>query len=208
MIDPGLGTALGKASAVAEKLGLWQKLLAKLIGDPDLAATHLAVSLTEVRKTLGMLRDTILEISYLGVPGQDTVDVRRALDRIESGQLYEEVIRAKGRCHKIGNIYDRHLKAWLKRILKPDEAKEVEVLFTALRDSDGWAVDALEHLLQKAKPLAVEIRKLLDNHQDAEAQRCAIAFADDLRESLQTLSATLAVMNELEAKFILQHRLT
>lgn len=95
MLDPLTQAALGKAFDAADKVGLLKKLWAKLAGDPNTAAQHLGVALVEVRRTLGALRDTLLEISYLGVEGQDPVDVRRALDRLESGELYEEVSGVK-----------------------------------------------------------------------------------------------------------------
>lgn len=175
-MDPVLSAALGKASDVADSLGLWQKLLAKLLGDPNTAAVQLAVALREVRMTLSSLREAILEVSYLGVAGQDPVDVRRALDRIETGTLYEEVIRAKGSCGKIGNIYDRHLKAWFKRLLKPKENAALEKLFDDLRDSDGWAVDALERLVIDAKPVAGEIRGLLESGDKVGARKRVVTF--------------------------------
>jgi hypothetical protein len=200
--------ALGKAMEVVGELGLWQKVLAKLIGEPDQAAQHLAVALAEVRKTLGSLRETIMEISYLGVPGQDPVDVRRALDRIELGQLYEEVIRAKGSCRKIGNIYDRHLKAWFPRLLKPHEADGIARLFNDLRNSDGWAIDALERILQEAKPLATEIRTLLASGDQPMARKRITAFTHEMRPAIEKLSAVIAFMLQVEAEFVRQQRLT
>ena len=208
MPDPLLSSALGKAAAAAEKLGLFQKLLSKLLGDPSLAAQQLGVALTEVRRTLGSLRETMLEIRNLGVRGQDPDDVRRALRRIESGELYEEVIRAKGSCHKIGNIYDRYLDAWFTKVLKPDEASELRVLFTALRNSDGWAVDAQERLLREAKPLVTEISALLNAGGEDAAIRRVKAFSASFAPTLERLSATMAVMLELEANFILLEHIT
>jgi hypothetical protein len=90
MIDPGglsAAAAVNKAVEVANKLGIFEKLFAKLIGDPDTAARQLNLALFEIRKTMGSLRDTILEITYLGVSDQDVDDVRRALDRVEGGNF-------------------------------------------------------------------------------------------------------------------------
>jgi hypothetical protein len=203
-----LAAALGKAEAIADRIGLWQKLLDKLVGNTELAATHLGGALGEVRKTFGSLRDTILEVSYLGVSGQDPVDVRRALDRIETGQLHEQVISAKGSCHKIGNIYDRHLKAWFKKVVKPDEDVELRKLFDELRNSDGWAVDACERLLLDAKPLAREIRQLLDAGNEDQARQRVLEFTATCRHTLDKLSATMVSMLELEATFLRTHRVT
>jgi hypothetical protein len=212
MIDPVVGKALGTVTDVADKLGAFRWLFAKLIGDPDLAAQHLGMALSEVRRTLNTLQETILEISYLSVRGQDSVDVRRALDRIELGELDQEVSRGMGSCRKIGNIYDRYLNAWLdnldKALLGVDEKKELRLLFKELRDSDGWAVNAAEKLLENAKPLARDIRELLEKGDEAAAQQRVAVFTTDLRPTLEKLSTTMVMMLDLESQFIHKQRLT
>jgi hypothetical protein len=210
MPEPATGTtaALGKALDVAKELGLLQRLKAKLIGDPNAAAQHLTMALTEVRRTLSALRDTLLEVSYLGVPGQDLVDVRRALDRIESGRLYEEVIHAKGRCSMIANIYDRHLQAWFKTLLDPQEQQQVHTLFNDLRDSDGWAIAAMEGVLNDAKPLSKRIRVLFEEKKKTEAHQLARDLVTKFRPTIDKLSETIAFMLNLEAEFIQRRGLT
>jgi chemotaxis protein histidine kinase CheA len=208
MIDPGLSAAVGKAADVADKLGIFQKLFAKLIGDPNTAARQLNLALFEIRKTMGSLRDTILEITYLGVPDQDVDDVRRALDRIQGGELFADVIRAKGSCHKICNIYHRHLKAWFKDVVFPDEAESLRLLFEELCDSDGWAVQAAEVVLQQAKPLVEKIRGLLQKGKLGDAQKTVAEFEEDLRPQLKKIQAAIEEMFKLENQFIEQKRLT
>lgn len=199
---------LDKALDVAGKLDLWHKVQAKLLGDPGLAAKNLAFAIREVRKTFTSLRDTILEITYLGVPGQEDVDVRRSIDRIELGQLGEGIVGAKGDCGRIKNIYDNHLDAWFNRLLNRDEAAELKELFDDLSNSDGWVIRALEELVYNAKPLVREIRGLLDAGKKAEAQQRAEAFGASLRPRLESLSRTVQSMLELEVKLIQGQRLT
>jgi hypothetical protein len=209
MLDPVTQAALGTAFDAADKVGLLRKLWAKLVGDPNTAAQHLGVALFEVRRTLGALRDTLFEISYLGVEGQDPVDVRRALDRIEAGELYEEVIRAKGSCHKIGNIYDQHLATWFGSLgLETATQDQLRLLFNDLRDSDGWAVDAMERFLNAIKPIAPGIRRLLETHQTAAARKEIEAAVGTFRPRLEALSETMAFMIGLEGEFMRRGRLT
>lgn len=205
-LDPASAAAIKSAMDVSAELGLWKKLWKSLLGDPDAAAKQLAVALWEVRKTLSSLRDTILEVSYLGVEGQAEVDIRRALDRIESGALFEEVIRGKGSCTKIGHIYDKHLKAWFRRELKPEQDKRLKVLFSDLRNSDGWAVGALENILRDAKPVAKEVRELLDARKMAQARKKANKFVDDYRPVLEKISKVVVFMLDLEVTFIEKQR--
>jgi hypothetical protein len=208
MYELTTNAAFGKAYEMAKEMGLLKKLWAKLLGDPNAAAQQLAIALFEVRRTFDSLRNALLEISHLGVPGQNLVDIRRALDRIESGQLFEEVIRAKGSCGKIGNIYDQHLQAWFKEILVPTDQDRLREDFNTLRDSDRWAIDAMEHLIEDAKPLAREIRVLFDNGKEAEAHRAVKAFLQEFLPIRDKLSATISHMLALEAKFIQERRLT
>jgi hypothetical protein len=189
-------------------VGLLKKVWAKLFGDPNTAAQQPAIALVEVRRTLGSLRETVLEISYLGVPGQDLADVRKALDRLESGQLFEEVIRAKGSCHKIGHIYDRHLQAWFKSLLDRGTQDQLQTLFNELRNSDGWAVDAMERVVNDAKPVAQKIRVLFDEKKEAEAHATVRAFSQGFRPQLEKLSEAMSFMLSLEAEFIRKGRLT
>jgi hypothetical protein len=202
MLDPLSAAAIKSALDVSGKLGLWGKLLQKLLGDPNKAAQQLAVALWEVRKTLSSLRDTILEVSYLEVEGQEEVDVRRALDHIESGALFEEIIKGKGSCTKIGNIYDNHLKAWFKKVLKPEEDEQLRFLFNDLRDSDGWAVDALERILSDAQPLAKEVRQLMEARKMAQARQKVTEFVDEYRPVLSKVSEIVVFMLDLEVTFL------
>ena len=206
-IDPLTTAALGKVVDVADKVGLLQKLFAKVIGNPDLAVQQLAVVVGEVRRTLGSLRDTILEIGYLGVPGQESIDVQRALNRIESDELLLDVIRSKGSCMKIGHIYDNHLNAWFPSFLGNDEQKKLEELFKDLSDSDGWANEAAEKLLLDAKPFATEVRQLLDKGDEAGARKRVGEFMTALRPTLEKLSMPIAAMLDLERQFIEKQRL-
>lgn len=208
MSEPITAAAFGKAYEVADKMGLLKKLWTRLLGDSNAAAQQLSVALIEVRRTFDSLRDTLLEISYLGVPGQNLVDVRRAMDRLESGKLFEEVIRAKGSCGKIGNIYDQHLKAWFKDILSPTEQVQLQELFNNLRDSDGWAIGAMEHLIQNAKPVVQEIRGLFENGKESEAHGKVQAFLQEFRPTIDKLSETVSFMLQQEVQFIRQGCLT
>jgi hypothetical protein len=211
MPEPATATlaAFGKALDVAEKLGLFQKLWATLLGDPSTAARQLEVALVEVRRTFGSLRDTLLEISYLGVPGQEIIDVRRALDRLKSGELYQDVIRAKGSCHKIGNIYDNHLVALFRdHVIDPVEQAKLHGLFEDLRDSDGWAVDAMECLLVDANPMVPIISKLVESGEGLEAQEEVERFLQAFQPTLDKLSETMTIMLSLETEFIRRKRLT
>jgi hypothetical protein len=174
-----------------------------LWGNKAAGAKHLRRALTEVRKTFDALRNAILEIRDL-TPEDDTdlVELRRALTRVESGALYDDVIRAKGHCHEIGEIYDAHLSGWFSGVLDPGEADGMRVLFNTLRDSDGWAIDGMENLLFEAKPLTADIRKALDEGDRAAARKRAQEFNRTLEPALQKLSETVTYMLKLEMKFI------
>ncbi len=208
MLDPATGALLGKAYDVADKVGLLKQLWTKLFGDKNAAAQQLAVALIEVRRTLNSLRDTLLEISYLGMPGQEPVDVQRALDRFRSGKLFENVIRGRGSCEKITHIYDQHLAAWFHDLLDPTEQDQLRELFNNLRSSDGWAVGAMERLLEDAKPMVDNISALLKDGKESEAQGAVKAFMQDYQPTIDKLSETMSFMLDQEVKFIRQGRLT
>lgn len=137
-------------------------------------------------------------------PGQKEVDVVRALDRIDQGELRAYVRRGKGSCVKIGNIFDVYLHPWFSNIadFKPDETRALELLFEELRNADGWVYKLADGLVENAEKLAPEMRAGLVNKDLGAAQQKVAEFNVAVHPTLKKIGESVARLNELQNQFI------
>jgi hypothetical protein len=150
MTDPLTLTigAAEKLSAIAERLGVLEKLKRKLMKQPDAASAKLETALIEMSKIYGVLDNAVNDYLslWLTAHGENPKwrDEVNKLRRLASGRHEVEMRRAKGDCQKIWSIYLAYLKPWFSRVLDGQESEELGVLFRELMHVDSEMVAAIE----------------------------------------------------------------
>jgi hypothetical protein len=124
------------------------------------------------------------------------VECRGVLLAMEGGQLMVKGEEARGHCHKIENIYKKHLKRWFHEVLDPNEEYQVRILFDNLSNMDDIMVQGLKSLCGWLQNEANETLNLIENERfdDANARiksaRAALLLPRrDISEALRQLRA-------------------
>jgi hypothetical protein len=194
-------TAVKDGIEVLEKLGVLERLRLKLVNDPDQAARHLSVALAELVSGYTALHSEIVAFGLLSVdePG---LDAKTKLTRLSDGHLAAELHAVKGSCARIWNIYERYLKGWFSHALNKNEARELRAVFVHLSNMDGEFVRAAEQLSELAARFAKEILTLLRKKRAKEATEKMRELEQALEPLREELSAKMAGLWDLQAKFI------
>ena len=187
---------------VLEKLGFLEKLSLKLVSNPDKAARHLNVALTELETGYKALHDEMVLLGNLSFGPEQLRESRQILIRMKDGRVVDEVLSVKGSCSRIWNIYTRFLKGWFSRVLNADEAQELESLFFALGCMDGGFIQAVEDLSTKAQ----EFAKTALDHLDKKRMSAVESLTTDLERELapirKHLTDSMKRLWDLEDQFI------
>lgn len=131
-----IGALLGIAN---EANSLFGSLKGKLLRQPDEAAAKLAAVFDELTKIFQFIEtETVSYLSiHLLLDGSNIVECRKTLLAMEGGQLMVKGDEARGHCHKIENIYQKHLKRWFHELLNgSNEEDQLRQLFDKLSDMD------------------------------------------------------------------------
>jgi hypothetical protein len=190
---------------VAGRLGVIEAVKGKLISQPDPAAALLVTVLEELSKIYGAMEDeltTYLSLFFEGSDPKQLARERAALARLEAGEIRARMSAARGRCGKIWNIYARYLTPWFKRVLNPDESKQVEALFRELSDVDSHMVDAIEEIAGWLTAEAKAILYLVEqsNYQGANAR--VISARREVRPMRERIADSMVRIRGLEGDFI------
>ncbi len=188
---------------LTEKLGIIQAVKGKLLRQPDEAADKLVLILDELSKIYTTIEAELVRYLSLNFdPQENLAEERAVLLTLESGQLEARVAEARGHCHKIGNIYWKYLQRWFQRVLKPDEAQQLESVFMDLSNADTGMVLVLDQLVQWLAPHATDTLDLVDaGHLDEANQRLHTA-RKEVQAVRQAIARALVDLRNLQAEFI------
>lgn len=121
---------LNLAKNFGVNLDLMKKVSEQLTPQTKPAADKLAEVLDELAKMVGALDDEIVRYLSLYFDSEETIiRGRSVLLGLEVGHSMIRMNEARGHCHRIGNIYEKHLKRWFHAVLDSNEASQLEWLF-------------------------------------------------------------------------------
>jgi hypothetical protein len=199
---PDPATAAIKAAVAAGKVVYGDKrLLAKFVSQPSVAATALSQALAEFRKSVESIRDAMLALWLLANEEKNDALLVDSLKRIADGQIYADAVVAKGRCRRIGQIYDTYLKGWFSDIMSPKKQEAFAFVFATLRHSDNAVVRGIEAISFEGQAVA---RQLLDTPASRSSEEVRVAlkrFEKEYRPKIRQLNSLLAKMLEFEDAF-------
>jgi len=192
--------------SIIERVGLLDKLLLKFISSSKKAWQSLAEALNEIEKSTTALRDALLAVSNISVVEPVTSDVAKELDNLASGVLEISVQKAKGSCHRIGEIYDTYLSGILSNLvqskfLNSTEVGELEGLFYDLSKSDASFLEIAQIISGRLREVSESIRTHLENKDSLKAKEIISALHNESIEKAKRLNAVLVKMIELQGEF-------
>lgn len=188
---------------LAEKLGLVQALKTKLLRQPDLAADQLVTVLGELSKIYGTCDAELLRYLSLSFdPAGAVTQERQVLLSLEGGQIRTRTGEARGHCHKIWNIYSRHLERWFHDVLNPDEARKMKELFEGLSYADSQMGMAIDQLVSWLTQQAEDTLDLVDEQKWDEANQLIKLARKQILPARKAIAKAQADLLNLQAEFI------
>ena len=134
---------------LTERFGAAIKLAkVNLLRQPDEATVKLTDVLDELGKVFSFIEEeTVRYLALYFLPDhQNYIECRTILLKTESGVLAVKGSEARGHCHKISNIYDRHLRRWFHDRLSGEEAQDFQQIFDLLGDMDFHFMGAISSI--------------------------------------------------------------
>lgn len=188
---------------LADKLGIIQAVKGKLLRQPDAAADKLVLVLNELSKIFTAIEAELVRYLSLNFdPAEHLAAERAALLTLESGQLAARVGEARGHCHKINNIYFKHLQRWFHQVLNPGEAQLVEDVFMDLSNSDTGFVLVLDEMVNWLTTQATETLDLVDAQQFDAANRAVRDARKEILPVRRSIAKAQTDLHNLQAEFI------
>lgn len=177
---------------------------ANLLRQPDEATVKLANVLDELGKVFGFIEEeTVRYLALYFLPDhQNYIECRTILLKTESGALAIKGNEARGHCHKISNIYDKHLRRWFHDRLSDTEAQEFQQIFDLLGDMDSHFMRAISSI---SDWLTEEARITLDMLDDDDVRGANQRIRQARMSALPARQAVVQAMRELrmlQADFI------
>ena len=188
---------------LADKLGVIQAVKGKLLRQPDVAADELVLVLDELSKIFITIEAELVRYLSVGFdPAEANADERAALLALEGGQLDARVAEARGHCHKIQNIYSKHLRRWFFSVLNPNEAQLLEEVFNDLNNADGGFILVLNNLVAWLTERATETLDSADNGDFNAANQSVRAARKEILPVRRALAKAQTDLRNLQAEFI------
>jgi hypothetical protein len=185
---------------------LFHNLKGKLLQQPDEAAAKLAAVFDEVTKIFLFTEAEAVNYLQLHVlpDRSNVVECRGVLLAMEGGQLRVKGEEVRGHCHKIGNIYKKHLKRWFHEILDPNEEYQVHMLFDNLSNMDDIMVQGLKSLCEWLQEEAYQTLNLIEDARIDDANAMIKAARAALLQPRREICEALRRLRALQAEFIAQ----
>jgi len=194
---------------LADKLGLIQTVKDKLLRQPGEAADKLVAVLEEVSKVFTTIEGELVRYLSLNFdPEAGLSEERAALLTLEGGQLRIRVEEARAHCHKIDNIYRKHLDRWFHRVLSSDEARAMVDLFERLSNADIMMIGVFEKVTDWLTQEALETLNLVDAKAYDQANVRVISAHKEILPVRQAITNSLVTLRRLQADFILLSQTT
>ena len=204
--DPA-ALAIKGAIAAGKVIYADKRLLAKLVSQPSVAATALSQALTEFRKSVESIRDAMLSLWQLANEEKNDALVIDSIKRIAEGQIYCDAVVAKGRCRRIGQIYDDYLQGWFSEIVSKQKQEAFAFVFGNLRHSDNQVVRAIECLSFEGQKVARNLLETPTPTRPEDIRTALKRFEKDYRPKIRQLNLLIAKMLEFEDTFYRTARL-
>lgn len=188
---------------LADKLGVIQAVKGKLLRQPDAAADDLVLVLDELSKVFTTIEAELVRYLSLNFdPANNLAEERAALLTLEGGQLAARVAEARGHCHKISNIYSKHLQRWFFSALNPNEAQLLEEVFNDLSNADGGFLIVLDQLVDWLTERATETLDSVDSGDFGTANQNLRAARKEVLPVRRALTKAQTDLRNLQAEFI------
>jgi hypothetical protein len=196
-----LGDLLGIAKDVGE---LFSRLKEKLLRQPDEAAAKLADVLEELAKIFVFVDGEIVRfLSVYVLPDRSNiVNCRSTLLGMEGGHLAIKGDEARGHCHKIENIYNKHLQRWFHELLTQQESADLSYLFNRLNNADDNMVRALASVTDWLTQEAHNALNAIDDGQFDDANNRVRDARSAVHQTRRDISEALRTLRALQADFI------
>lgn len=114
--------------------------------------------------------------------------------------------RVKGDSAKIGNIYNKYLDPWFRKVFKNDEQREVSELFKKLVALDSYMSGAIHELGNLITSGAKDAMDLVDDAKYQEANQFMKNERKKLGPKRRDINKTLGNLYELQSDFIEKYR--
>jgi hypothetical protein len=157
---------------------------------------------------IGALDDEI--VRYLSLYFDSEVSIikgRTVLLGLEVGQSMIRMNEARGHCHKIGNIYETHLKRWFHSILDAQDTSRLEWLFDNVKTADSVMLTAMEAITLWLKDEAQNVLNMVDAEDRLGANTRIRAARLEVRDARVELTNAMCNLRALQAQFIAASKL-
>jgi hypothetical protein len=177
-------------------------ILKKLPPDRDSAAHELRQALGEIVKTYLAVQVAIR--GYMSLAAfPDTLEQARAdLLKVSDGSLRTEIHYARGDCHRIWEIYQKHLDRWFGKVLNNTDQVIVRGIFQVFASADSDAFAAMEEVSDFLKCEAQHVLTFIVPKWDREGAKAALSRSwNELKAYDEKLSASMRDLLTIEEQF-------
>lgn len=198
---PSFSTIL---STVKELESVFESVRYKLLNNPTEASAKLGEVLGELSQILEFLE--MESVKYLAIYFMDDksnfIQCRSTLLTLESGYVTIKGYEARGHCHKITNIYEKYLDRWFSKVLDPNEAQQVRLIFERINSADDDMIVGIKEITHWLKDESEAILLLVDDNKLAEANEEIKSARLAIQQTRRDIVEALAEMKLLQASFI------
>jgi hypothetical protein len=192
-----------KLVGIADKLGIIESVKAKLVSQPDRAATKLVVVLEELLKIYISFESEVVSFLSISVSSEEEAKAARpALFALEAGALRARMSAARGRSGKITNIYQNYLNPWFQRVLGEGENEEMRQLFREMSHVDSFMVDVINDVTCWLEVESEQVLTFLLNKNFEGVERRLADARRQLLPSRRAIAGAMSQIQQLEAYFI------
>lgn len=200
-----MSLTFGSILTTANKFGdALDRVREKLLNNPDKASISLGAVLGELSLILEFVeKETVTYLEIIFLPDKSNlIECRSTLLRLESGYVSIKGYEARGHCHKIANIYTKHLCKWFSSVLNPNEAQDLENIFEMMNSADVDMVQGIEEITNWLKYEADTALALIDiDNLDVANDRIKQARID-VQQVRRDIVMALSRLRLLQASFI------
>jgi hypothetical protein len=190
---------------LADRFGAIDAIRGAMFNQPNKASVKLAEVLAELDKTVAALDDEMVRYLSLYFYSEEGIAHGRAvLLGMEVGQSSIRINEARGHCHKIKNIYDKYLDAWLDQVLQSNSAErnQLSTLFSGLTTGDDYIIEAMREVSAWLKNQAEQTLDAVDTGNLISANVFIQQARRDVKPAREKLTETMSKLRALQADFI------
>jgi hypothetical protein len=189
---------------VLKEFRILETIKSMLFTRPDEASKHLSAVLRKISKSYITLAENLRIFTTLTFDSEpQTREAKEFLFEAKFGYLTDEIGDARASCSRILNIYNTYLSGWFLRLLKSEEANQLETMFrvkfSPYDKEFVLAVDRTNKFLIDSGEL---IYPLVVKGDLQQAQQKVKEFSNDLCLPLTDLRNELKIFLSIEADIL------